>query len=69
MKKKLKPVNDNDPEYFAYDENGQPYDWFIAGIEDYAAGKGDLGETIGKRMAQAARRGKLPKPVPGGGPR
>jgi hypothetical protein len=66
VKKKLKPVNDNDPQYLVYDENGEPYDWFIAGIEDYANGKGDLGVTIGKHMRRAERKGLLPKPIRGG---
>ena len=66
MKKKPKPVNDNDPQYLACDENGEPFDWFVAGIDDWWAGKGVLGDTIGKQMRRAEKQGKLPKPIRGG---
>jgi hypothetical protein len=69
VKKRAKrSANDNDPEYPVCDENGRCFDWFVAGLADYLDGDPDrdIGKVIGKHMHRAEKRGRLPKPLPGG---
>jgi hypothetical protein len=60
-------ANDNDKQYPALDENGEAYDWFLDGIDDWVEGREpDLGRAFGRQLMRAVRAGKAPKPIPGG---